>query len=313
MDASIILCTYNRCESLRRTLVSFQTVRATAGLTWELIVVDNNSPDATRQVCGEFEGRLPLRYLFEGRQGKVHALASGIETAKSDLLMFTDDDVLVDPDWIARIVEAARTHPEAMFLGGKIIPHWEGTPPVWLAELSSSVLAGVAVHYDRGDQPRFLEQDEEPFFGANLAIRRRVFSDGYSFRKDIGPRGNEPTRQEETDLLKRMMAAGVRGFYEPRALIHHCNPPQRMTEAYMREWFVGDGICKARRETISGPRLFGAPVKAWQKLVSNGFKYGLFRWTGAYRHWVRAERKMATSWGAICEYRRLRRSVEDPN
>jgi glycosyltransferase involved in cell wall biosynthesis len=307
MDATIILCTYNRCDRLRRTLETFLTVRVPAGLTWELIVVDNNSPDATRAVCGQFEGRLPMRYLFEARQGKVHALVAGIEAAGSELLMFTDDDVLVDPDWIARIVEAARAQPDASFLGGKIIPRWEGTPPEWLAELSSTTLSGVAVHYDHGDEPRFLEHDEEPFFGANLTIRRRVFSDGYRFRDDIGPRGNEPTRQEETDLLKRMMAAGLRGYYEPRAMIHHCNPPERMTEAYMREWFVGDGICKARREKIRGARLFGAPVKAWQKLVSNGLKYGLFRWTGAYRQWVRAERKWATSWGAIREYRRLNR------
>jgi glycosyltransferase involved in cell wall biosynthesis len=304
MDASIILCTYNRCESLRRTLETFLGLAIPEGWTWELIVVDNNSPDATRAVCDEFIGRLPLRYLFEGCQGKVHALASGIEAARSDLLLFTDDDVNVDAQWLVQTVEAARRHPDADFLGGKIIPRWEEPPPSWLAELSKTTLAGVAVHYDHGDDPRFLEEDEEPFFGANLTIRRRVFQKGFGFRQDIGPRGNEPTRQEETDLLKRLMEAGLRGYYEPRAIIYHCNAPDRMTERYMREWFIGDGICRARRERIQGPRLFGAPVKSWAKLLSNGIKYGVYRWTRSHHSWVRAERKMATSWGVIVESRR---------
>ncbi len=307
MEASVILCTFNRCECLRKTLESFCAMHTPTHGAWELIVMDNRSSDATRAVCESFQDRLPMRYLFEGRQGKVHALMTGIAAAGADLLLFTDDDVLVDADWLTRTIEAARAQPEAAFFGGKILPRWEGTPPVWLAEMSRTTLAGVTVHYDHGDEPRYLEPDEEPFFGANLAIRRRVFEGGYAFRRDIGPKGNEPTRQEETDLLKRMMAAGLRGYYEPRAVIHHCNPPHRMTEAYMREWFVGDGICRARRGEVDGPLVCGAPLTAWRKLVSNAIKYGLYRWTRSYRVWVRAERKWATAWGVIKESRRLRR------
>ena len=105
MDISIIICSYNRCESLEKVLESVQGLNCPPGASWETLVVDNNSSDATKATVERFvgKGRGDIRYLFEGRQGKSHALNTGIERAAGQILAFTDDDVLFDPDWLVRI------------------------------------------------------------------------------------------------------------------------------------------------------------------------------------------------------------------
>ena len=101
MDASIVVCTYNRAESLRDTLRALQALQADPGRRWEVIVVDNNSKDHTKAVVEEVQRGWPLlRYAFEGAQGLSHARNHGIGCARGAVILFTDDDVLPEPDWL---------------------------------------------------------------------------------------------------------------------------------------------------------------------------------------------------------------------
>jgi glucosyl-dolichyl phosphate glucuronosyltransferase len=80
MKTTIILCTYNRCKSLAKTLESIAILRDPGSVEWEVLVVDNNSTDQTGAVvegyCCRYPGR--FRYLFEAQQGKSYALNAGI-------------------------------------------------------------------------------------------------------------------------------------------------------------------------------------------------------------------------------------------
>jgi glycosyltransferase involved in cell wall biosynthesis len=69
MDASIIVCTYNRSESLKTTLACLSRLNTPEDQQWEVIIVDNNSNDNTRQLV-ESESKINdfLRYEFESRQ-----------------------------------------------------------------------------------------------------------------------------------------------------------------------------------------------------------------------------------------------------
>ena len=100
MNTTIIVCTYNRCKSLAKTLESIATLRVPGPVEWEVLVVDNNSTDQTRAVVEGFSCRYPsrFRYLFEPQQGKSCALNAGIQAARGEILAFTDDDVTVEPD-----------------------------------------------------------------------------------------------------------------------------------------------------------------------------------------------------------------------
>jgi len=312
MNLSVILCTYNRAGELRRTLESFCALAIPPALRWELIVVDNNSTDNTRSVADGFRGRLPLRCVFEPRQGLSAARNHGVRDATGEWIVFTDDDVDVDPAWLAQLWTAANAHPEASFLGGKVLPHWETEPPRWLAENSATLLPGVTMHYDLGDAERFLSpEDDLMFFGANMAFLRRLLVGNAPFQESLGRQGADLIHGEESALMKHLLESGQQGLYVPGAVVRHHNPPTRMTERYVRQWFKGYGVTRVRNgEARLGASCCGLPMRSVRRVLINAVKYGLFRWTAPASVWLRAEVKMATACGVIAEYRRRARTGE---
>ena len=99
MNVTVVLCTYNRCESLAKALESVAQSAVPASVQWEVLIVDNNSKDGTQSVVEDFCRRHPGRfhYLFEPHPGKSHALNAGIREARGDVLAFMDYDVTLDP------------------------------------------------------------------------------------------------------------------------------------------------------------------------------------------------------------------------
>jgi glycosyltransferase involved in cell wall biosynthesis len=313
MDISIIICTYNRAESLRRTLHTCCDLVIPAGVTWELLVVDNNSSEATKMVCDEFTGKLPLRYLFEPHPGKSFALNRGMEEAKGELLLFTDDDVDLTPSWLQVHVDAAKRYPSAMFFGGKVVPRWETPPPSWVLEHQQKILWAVTMDYNLADNEKLLTMDENPFVGANLSIKNTAFSGGELFCTRIGPEGKTPVHGEESDLLKRFLRKGMQGIFVPTAVVYHRNPPERAMESYVRRWYKGLGIRTVRLEGLGDMThvWFGAPRYLWRQLVEAACRYALTRWTKPSGIWLRHEINMARTWGMICEHRRQWKQTRD--
>ena len=107
MKITVILCTYNRCESLSMALESVALSSLPASVEWDVLVVDNNSRDLTRPVVEKFCQRFPKRfkYVFEARQGKSFALNRGIREAAGDVLVFIDDDITVEPNWLFELTK----------------------------------------------------------------------------------------------------------------------------------------------------------------------------------------------------------------
>ena len=125
-DVSVVICTYNRCDLLPPALESV-VEQSAAGVGYEVIVVDNNSTDGTRRVVEAMiarRGHANLRYVFEGEQGLSHARNAGVRAARARVVAFTDDDVRAAPDWVASIKRAFDEHPEAAYVGGKVLPLW---------------------------------------------------------------------------------------------------------------------------------------------------------------------------------------------
>ena len=93
--------------------------------TYEVVVVDNNSDDDTRDVVEPFVARGVVRYEFEPRQGLSVARNHGVSVSRADLIAFTDDDVRVSSTWIRSIAQAFGENPDGDMVGGKIEPVWE--------------------------------------------------------------------------------------------------------------------------------------------------------------------------------------------
>ena len=128
LSASVIVCTYNRASSLAQTLESLEKQVVRPGTEWEVVVVDNNSRDDTRAVVEGRQRNWPrIRYLFERAQGLSNARNCGIRAARGEILLFTDDDVCPEPDWVQRILDGMALH-ECDACGGYIAPRVGVTP-----------------------------------------------------------------------------------------------------------------------------------------------------------------------------------------
>src|ERR1043165_2896991 len=153
-DISAIVCTYNRSAMLHEALSRIAAQRAD-GLRYEVLVVDNNSSDDTRQVIESFapSSPCPVRYILERQQGVSHARNAGLAASNAPLLAFFDDDVMVSPDWLMQIKRALDLHRGIDYIGGKVLPRWAEAPPGWLVPENWAPIAAQ----DYGDEPFVLE------------------------------------------------------------------------------------------------------------------------------------------------------------
>ncbi len=207
MDASIIVCTYNRAESLRDTLRALHGQQMAASRHWEVIVVDNNSKDHTRSVVEKAQREWPLlRYEFEPAQGLSHARNHGIAAARGDVLLFTDDDVLPEPDWLDTTLRGLEKY-RADACGGFVAPIWETPPPAWLTERFYGFLA---VRTDRTDDYPITQASQAPF-GANMAMKRAVFDRVGLFDTNRGRKGNVLASGEDGEMFERILRCRTHG------------------------------------------------------------------------------------------------------
>lgn len=264
MDASIIVCTYNRAESLGNTLRALEAQQTMAGREWEVIVVDNNSKDDTRQVIAEFQREWPLlRYEFQGEQGLSYARNHGIDAAHGNVLLFTDDDVLPEPDWM-EVTLAGLEKYRADACGGYIAPIWEAPPPDWLTERFYGFLA---VRVDRSDDYDITSPSQAPF-GANMAFRREVFEKVGGFDTSRGRKGNVLASGEDGELFERILSAGFRAVFLGQSRVHHKVESFRLTKRYFRRWRFQTSQNIAQSKDMTGERrLLNIPLYVFPQFL----------------------------------------------
>ena len=256
MKITAILCTYNRCDSLARALDSLAASILPEDIEWEVLLVDNNSTDRTREVVEMFRSRHPgrFRYFFEPRQGKSFALNSGIREARGNILAFVDDDVTVEPTWLHSLTSPLHDG-EWAGAGGRILPERSFVPPSWLAiEGPMSMIGALCAYSDPGDIPGELKT---PLVGANMAIRREMFDKYGDFRTDLGPRPGNEVRHEDTDLSRRLTSGGERLRYVPSATVYHEIHEGRVRKQFFLNWYFdfGRGFVRQAKRSLSAKQM----------------------------------------------------------
>lgn len=248
MRFSIVIATYNRARLLTDTLASLSRLRSDA--PWELIVVDNNSPDDTAAIVRDAAGAfpVPLRYLFEREPGRSAALNCGFRAAHGEILVTTDDDVQVDADWLDEIGAAFEVH-QCDYVGGRVRPVWGGPVPDWLPS-SRKALCGVIAIMDFGPEP--LRYGTRVPLGVNMAIRRTALQRAGELDGRIGRRAGTLLGQEVREWCVRAHAAGLTGYYVPDIVVRHVIPPERLTKSYFRRWHYWRGVSRAMLYAQSG-------------------------------------------------------------
>jgi glucosyl-dolichyl phosphate glucuronosyltransferase len=277
MKITVILCTYNRCRDLANVMQSLAASQLPASVEWEVLVVDNNSIDQTRDVFNEVSARFPgkFRYVLESQPGKSFALNTGIREATGDVLAFTDDDVTVDPMWLQNLTSALNST-EWAGTGGRTLPAEPISFPRWM----SPKLAGIlCAHFDLGDAPLALDI---PPYGVNMAFRRPLFEKYGGFRTDMGPSPirDIPRPNEDTEFGRRLIAAGERLRYEPGAIVLHPVLKDRINREYFLAWWFDFGRA-AIRESELKPPVWGIPRRYFSM-----FRYAAVRIPASALLWL---------------------------
>jgi glycosyltransferase involved in cell wall biosynthesis len=251
---SIVVCTYNRAPSLVETLEALDAQITPADLRWELIVVDNNSTDATREAIERFaaRARIRVRSVFEPSQGLSHARNAGVAHAAGGVVGFTDDDVQPAPDWVASV--AAAIGAGADIVGGRILPRWRRPPPPWL-EHRPYFRRALAIMDDASPALVRDPRATPSVWGANMAFRREVFDAVGLFDSRRGMVGTKLYRGEEIDLVQRAIDAGFRVIYDPTVVVWHRIEAERMRLRYVSRLHFQQAEGEALlRDGRSGPR-----------------------------------------------------------
>jgi glycosyltransferase involved in cell wall biosynthesis len=244
--ASVIICTRDRAAKLRRMLHSVCDLAVPDGTLWELLVIDNGSSDNTVAVVESFRDRLPIRRLEAPTPGVSHARNLGIEEARGEYICWTDDDVLVDRDWLAAYLEAFRRHPQASYFGGRIEPLLEPPSPRLIARCKDHwPLDASFAARDFGDEIRPLSIEENVLpFGANFAVSAEA-QRALRYNEQLGPSPVHRRLGEEMDVIYRMAKNGAVGWWVPGARVHHVIGPERQSIAYLIDFYRRSGNTNA--------------------------------------------------------------------
>jgi glycosyltransferase involved in cell wall biosynthesis len=266
MKVSIAVCTWNRASLLDQTLSEMQGLRIPAGVEWEVIVVDNGSTDETGAVIARHAKLLPIRSHLEPVQGIAQARNRAVAEASGELLLFTDDDCLVEPDWLTEYLAAAARWPDAVYFGGAVSPQFATTPPRWITENLDRLQGPFAIR-DFGQEVRPLGRDES-LFNANMAYRTTIVRD-HPYDTRFGSVGKRMVGGEEIELAKRLTAHGHGGIWVGTARVRHQIPAERMTDRFVWAWHRGSGKTMVQLDGVDAcPRVFGAPRWAIRRYLT---------------------------------------------
>jgi glycosyltransferase involved in cell wall biosynthesis len=243
---TVALCTHNHAQRLYRTLLGLTKIETPDG-PWELLIVDNASTDATPEILSTAEWKSPglnVRVVREERLGLSSARNRAIQEATSEYIVFMDDDETPDPRWLRAFEQVIKAHrPDAM--GGRIEVMFEhGERPAWLQD----ELLGFLGRLDHGGAARRLDEPGTPIFGGNFAFRKEVFSRIAAFDVGLGRRGTVNTGGEDTEIYRRLIAAGCEVWWVPEAIIHHRIEANKLRRGYFLDLHFRQGFAEGQRK-----------------------------------------------------------------
>jgi GT2 family glycosyltransferase len=316
---TVLICTWNRARLLGETLDSLAAMRVPDGLQWNVLVVDNNSTDETSTVVHDRARAFPVRldYAFEPRQGKSWAMNTGLAASTSPIVGLVDDDINVSADWLVAVVTAFQEDPRVAYLGGRVDPIWEAPCPSWFEDTGKALWGTLAI-LDYGDQSFVFEERRKIPIGANFAIRRSVVDRVGGFDPALGRNSDRILLgQELPEFFARVRGAGLQGRYVPAMSVRHHVPARRLTPHYVRRWWYGKGVSRARMEAMHPvtelgldlrrvPTIAGIPRFLFGSAARDAIRWGAAWFRGDVGRRLAAETQLCYFGGQVRE--RLRHS-----
>lgn len=273
MMLSVILCTYNRERYIYNVL---QSIAAGGFGDYEIVLVNNNSTDGTESECQRFAKDHPevaMRYCVEKQQGLSYARNRGIMESQGEVLVYVDDDAVVNREYLQTYADFFNRNKEAVAAGGPITPRYDGCEePSWMSHYTRQLVTG---ELNLGTREREFPKGAFPG-GGNAAYRKSVFNEVGLFNVELGRKGNSLIGAEEKDLFDKMTSRGMKFYYLPNAILYHLIPPKKLTQDYFDRLTHGIGVSERYRTQQIGRK------KYLNRLLKEAVKWGgtMVLWTG---------------------------------
>lgn len=256
---TIIVPTKNRSEQLNDLLNSLKRVHGLTEIRPEVIVGDNASTDRTWAMLQSQQRDFPvcLEILQVATPGKSAVMNEAVRRAKGEVLAFLDDDVVVDQSWLEELEGFFQNENGCLIGQGVIrIPVSESQDPE-IRCLLQRYRTVPQLEFDSG------EKNLHSLNGANIALRREVFDRVGGFDERLGP-GTSGT-SEDVELARRILRAGMKIGYVPRAIVYHYVDRRRLNEEYFKQihWQQGASRFLIRKRSTA-TILFGLTRVATQ-------------------------------------------------
>lgn len=263
-STAVVVCTRDRAEALRECLTALTALTRPPD---ELVVVDNGADGgATRRVAEEHGAR----WVPEPRPGLSRARNAGIAATTSDVVAFTDDDVVVHPDWLRRLVEGF-TAPEVMAVTGLVLPASLDTEAERAFE---DGLGGFGQGFrarEFGHEWVLRQRRRAPHVwqvgaGASAAFRRGAFDRVGGFDPELG--AGAAGCSEDSEMWHRLLSGGWRCRYEPAAVVFHRHRTtpgelEAQSRAYLRGHVAALAVQFRRTRHLGEPRRALASLPGW--------------------------------------------------
>jgi GT2 family glycosyltransferase len=280
MQITILICTHNRADLLRRTLDFLNRADRPEDCDVEVLVIANACTDGTHKFLESYvrdtssatplapaplpriksgagpEGRgdLPLRWETEPAPGKSHALNRAIPLLEHGWVAFVDDDHRVREDYLVSICDAIKRYPEASLFCGRILPDWDGSEPSWVHDNGPYRIYPLPVpRYDLGDEPMRIPCGKSTPGGGNLVVRTDLFAKAGRFSTDYGPVGHDLAGAEDQEWVKRALEAGAQLQYLPGMVQYHYVDPARLRLGYLirKAYQRSASVIRLSKETLN--------------------------------------------------------------
>ncbi len=297
--ASVIICTRNRADSLARTLASVRAAARNVTDAWELLIIDNGSSDHTDAVIARFRTDLPIRSVLEPDAGLSNARNAGLAAAQGQYIIWTDDDVLVDDNWLNAYFSAFRSNPDDAIFGGASTPRYLGVPRRWFAERERDLASLLAIR--NSPEWHAIDAARVPF-GLNYAFRapeQRL----NLYDPALGVAPGRRRGGEETAAIRSALAAGSTGKWIWDAKVYHLIGPERQTLRYVFEYYLSNGYdWPILPLAEAGLRIRGVPLRLVKMALRKALSC-LARAALGQSSWVASFVGFARSVGTISRFR----------
>lgn len=272
---TVVICTYNRCKYLPEALESIR-LQSLSRFLFQLIVVDNNSTDNTSSISKTFIEKNPdinVKYCFEHQKGLSFARNRGVKEAESPIISFVDDDAILSPAFLEKMLDFFIANNDAVGVGGKVIPKYaSGKEPIWM----SKYLNGFVGKVDYGNETCIYNENMKYPAGCNMTYTKEILLKAGGFNNEL------TFRSDDKYIFFKIKNFSRNIWYLPDAWVYHYIDDERLSMQNFKKLFLKTGNEEKIRIRAEGGNfsLFKKSIEFIFKLFASIALYFLFLMKG---------------------------------